>query len=225
MTIKIIKKTDFKDDVNQLEVWDLVKSGFKPSKSVIDFLDEVSLSNKRLLKIIDLGCGNGRNFVKKDNVKYFGIDFSEKQLENAREYAEKIDIDVELVKGEIDKLDKKVFKNEMFDFGLFMGSLHCLESGEKRKRAVKEFYRVLKKGGEGLISVWGSEDKRFDCVNNHGDIYMSWERDDKQYFRYYYLFFKQELINLLEESGFEILDFIHGEDRFSRKNWVMRVKK
>jgi hypothetical protein len=45
--------------------------------------------------------------------------------------------------------------------------------------------------------------------------------------RYYYLYSKDELIRLLERVGFEILEEYKVEeyDRFSKKNWIIRVKK
>jgi hypothetical protein len=72
-----------------------------------------------------------------------------------------------------------------------------------------------------------SEDKRFDCVKNKGDIYMSWREDGIPYFRYYYLYSKKELIDLLEGVGFKILEIYKERkgDRFSRKNLILRIKK
>ena len=75
--------------------------------------------------------------------------------ENGREY---YFISEEEFKSKIDKLD---FENEFFDYGLFISSLHCLESEKEREDALKEFYRILKKDAEALISVWDSNDKRF----------------------------------------------------------------
>jgi len=85
----------------------------------------------------------------------------------------------------------------------------------------------LKKGGEGLISVWNSLDARFDKVGNHGDIYMSWREDGKSFMRYYYLYSKEELLDLLKKVGFEVVEIygVEEHDRFSKKNLVVRVRK
>jgi len=167
---------------------------------------EEFLKNKKG-KVVDLGCGNGRNMIPNKNIQYYGVDFSSCQLRNAKIYAQKNNINAEFFKIKADKLSKD-FKNEMFDYGLFIASLHCLESKEERLNSLKEFYRVLKPNSEALISVWNSEDKRFKDFNR--EIYMSWKKDGICYRRYYYLYYKQEFINLLESVGFKIIHFYHS---------------
>ena len=83
----------------------------------------------------------------------------------------------------------------------------------------------MKKDGEGLISVWDSNDKRFGGLK--GDIYMDWKEEGKSYMRFYYLYEKEELINLLESVGFKIEEVHNHEehDRFSKKNLIIRVRK
>jgi len=113
----------------------------------------------------------------------------------------------------------------MFDSGLFMAALHCLETEEKRKNALKEFYRVLKPGAEALISVWLSEDSRFEGKDS--EVYMSWMKEGKSIMRYYYLYNQKELTKLLESAGFEVLHVYESKpnDRFSKKNWIMKIRK
>jgi len=226
--IKIIKKEDydkFFQKPNQKFVWNNIAFCWKdyrnkPLEVVKDFL-----KNKSGL-VIDFGCGSCRNMIFNKNIEYYGVDFSENQIKNGLEYVRTKKINAHLFVSRLDKLDKNIFKNEMFDYGLFIGSLHCLETEKERKKALKEFFRILKKNSEALISVWNSEDKRFDKVSNKGDIYMSWKKDGKDYMRYYYLFSKKELIDLLKNVGFKILNLdFSGEDRFSRKNWIFKIKK
>ena len=140
-------------------------------------------------------------------------------------YAEDRKIGAKFFKLSADKLSKKDFFNEMFDYGLFMATLHCIEGKKNREDALKEFYRVLKKGAEGLISVWNSEDKRFNGLR--GDVYMSWKEDGVAYMRYYYLYEKEEFLNLLKKIGFKVIEFYSPmeHDRFSKKNWIVRVRK
>jgi ubiquinone/menaquinone biosynthesis C-methylase UbiE len=115
----------------------------------------------------------------------------------------------------------------MFDYGLFMATLHCIEGKTARENSIKEFYRVLKKGSEALISVWNSEDSRFDVVKNHGDIYMSWKEDGVPHMRYYYLYSKKEFFNLLKKTGFTVIEEYspREHDRFSKKNLIVRIRK
>ena len=60
---------------------------------------------------------------------------SEKQLEHAKKYVLSEGIDVEFFKSSVDKLD---LEDEVFDYGLFIATLHCLESEEEREKALKE---------------------------------------------------------------------------------------
>jgi ubiquinone/menaquinone biosynthesis C-methylase UbiE len=211
---------------NQEEVWDNIAglwSEYRQRK--IPIVEEFLKGKKGM--VIDLGCGNGRNMAFNSDIEYYGVDISKEQLRHAEFRINKNKIKAILIKGSIDKLNKNLLKDNMFDYGLFIATLHCIETKKKRKESLKEFYRVLKKGGEGLISVWNSEDKRFDCVGNNGNIYMSWRENNIDYMRYYYLFRKQEFLDLIESIGFDIIKFYEPRehDRFSRKNWIVRVRK
>jgi hypothetical protein len=64
-------------------------------------------------------------------------------------------------------------------------------------------------------------------VGNHGGIYMSWREDGESFMRYYYLYKKQEFLNLLKKVGFKVLEIYttREKDRFSKKNLVVRVGK
>ncbi len=225
--IKIISKEEFEREnkkPNQEKVWDNIAIPWKEYRSnpipiVVEFLKD------KKGKVVDLGCGSGRNMIKNNDIEYYGVDFSKEQLRHAEKYVKEEKINAQLFKLGADKLDKNVFKNEMFDYGLFIATLHCIEGEEERENSLKEFYRVLKKNAEAIISVWNSEDERFN--GGKGDFYMSWKKDNIPYMRYYYLYEKEELIDLLKSVGFEILQIYESRenDRFSRKNWIIKIKK
>jgi len=225
--IKIISKQEFlKNNLepDQEKVWDIISIPW--AKYVVKRVPIVEnfLKNKKG-KIVDMGCGSGRNMIPNPDIEYYAVDFSSCQLGNAMMYVEDNHVNAKFFKLSADRLSKKDFKNEMFDAGLFIATLHCIEGSEKRENAIKEFYRILKSGGEGLISVWDSSDQRFNGLK--GEVYMNWREDYKEYFRYYYLYNKDELIDLLKSVGFKILKVyeLSGKDRFSRKNFVVRVGK
>jgi len=226
--LKIISKKEFlklnKNKIpNQEEVWNEISDLWneyrkEPFDVILNFL-----KNKKGL-VIDLGCGSGRNMVKNEDIEYYGVDISANQLKAAKKYINEKNINALLIKSSADKLDKKVFKDEMFDHGLFIATLHCIESEKERENALREFYIVLKLGAEAIITVWNSEDKRFNGFK--GDIYMSWKKDGKEYYRYYYLYSKDELIDLLKKVGFKIVEINDKEtDRFSKKNLIIKVRK
>jgi ubiquinone/menaquinone biosynthesis C-methylase UbiE len=223
--IKIVSKKEFlekNEKPNQEEIWDGIANPWKTYVVKRLPIVEEFLKNKKG-KIIDLGCGNGRNMIPSKKMKYYGVDFSSVQLKHAEERLKKEKINGVLFKQ--DGSDLSFFKNNLFDYGLFMATLHCIEGKKNREKAISEFYRVLKKGSEALISVWNSEDVRFKRIR--GDIYMSWKEDGVPYMRYYYLYGKKEFLGLLKKIGFDILEFYSARehDRFSKKNWIVRVRK
>ncbi len=229
-SIRIITREEFLKNnkkPNQREVWNNIAKSvekrdfFKIRK--IPLIEEFLKDKKG--RIIDLGCGAGWNMIKNNNIEYYGIDFSKESLNLAEKYTKNNKIKAKLFKSDISKLNKSIFKNEIFDYGLFIASLHCLETKKQRENALKGFYRVLKKGAEAIITAWNSEDRRFSGLKR--DIYMSWKNNNKFYMRYYYLYEKQEFIDLLENIGFKIIEFYKEKehDRFSRKNWIVRVGK
>jgi len=239
-SIKIISKDEFlkknKKIPTQEEVWDNISDLWSEFKKKPFFTVEDFLKDKKG-KIIDLGCGCGRNMIVSKDIEYYGVDISTEQLKCAEKLIKEKGVNGRFFKSSADKLPKE-FKNEMFDYGLFIATLHCIEGEENRLKALKEFYRVLKKGSEGLISVWNSSDSRFKDVNYHGDVYMSWRKNGKEHMRYYYLYDKDELIDLIKGVGFQILEIKTNEDlkdsiritnslkdRFSKKNWIIRVIK
>lgn len=229
--IKIIPKKEFKnsEQISQNEIWNKIADKWeayvvKKIPIVEEFLKTVvSECDSEKCLIVDLGCGNGRNMFKIKGLEYWSVDFSQEMIKNTEKYVKKEKIKSNLFVSKVSKLPSK-FKDEMFDAGLFMATLHCLETKDERKKALKEFYRILKKNSFGLISVWNSDDKRFYDIK--GDVYMNWKKEGKDYFRYYYLFDKQELMNLIKSVGFEIIEFYDkGDDRFSKKNWILKVRK
>lgn len=226
--IKIISKKEYlklNKKPDQEEVWDdiaLLWSEYRQAK--LPIIEEF-LKNKKG-NVIDLGCGSGRNMIINKDLEYYEVDISSCQLKEAKNYAKSNNIKASFFKLSADKLSKD-FKDEMFDYGLFIASLHCIDSKEKRKKALKEFYRVLKKNSEAIITVWNSEDERFNCVKNKGEVYMSWRENENLHMRYYYLYEKKEFLDLLNKIGFKVVEFYSSRehDRFSRKNWIVRVRK
>jgi len=225
--IKIISKIEFDKNnriFKQEIVWDSIAAPWKTYVVKKIPIVEEFLKDKSG-KVIDLGCGTGRNMIKNDSIEYLGVDFSQGQLKHTKDYIKKNQIKAKLIKSKVD--DLSFLGDCLFDYGLFIATLHCLETEKQRKQALLEFYRVLKKGAEGLISVWNSEDKRFDKVRKEKDIYMSWREDGVPYMRYYYLYEREEFLKLLGDAGFKILEIYkkREHDRFSKKNLVVRVKK
>jgi len=68
--------------MEQEEVWDAVAKKWtefrtRPVDEVLEFLDG------REGVVLDLGCGSGRNFLLKDRLIFYGVDFSGELLKIA----------------------------------------------------------------------------------------------------------------------------------------------
>ena len=188
------------NEINQEKVWDTIAPEWEkvrqtPSPTVINFLKD------KKGKILDLGCGSGRNFLKNKNYQVYGTDFSKEMLKFAEKTAQEKDMKVELKK--MDKL-KLNFPENYFDFSICSAFLHCLNKQEQ-KEAISELYRVLKPKAEALISVWGRQSPRL--KNAEKESYIGWktgkEKDEKQ-LRYTYIYNLQELEEQLKKAGFKI---------------------
>ncbi len=227
MKMKDVKKIKDDEIPNQEEVWDKIGKLWKDFRSKP--LKEVELFLKdKSEKLLDLGCGSGRNFIQKKDLEIYGVDFSGKMLELAEKYAEKEDIDVKLFKAYSWNLP---FKDNFFDNALFIATLHCIPDKEKREKSLKELKRVLKKKGKALITVWDKKHKKFD--NADKEVLMPWEIRDNQtkYYRYYYLYDKQEFIPLLKKffKIVKIYEYNRNEKnksrrRFSKRNLIVEVE-
>ena len=219
--IKIISKKDMKKFPKQEKVWDDISELWEDFRVKSLPIVEEFLKDKKG-KILDLGCGAGRNMIADEDKEYYEVDFSEKQLEAGKRKVKHEKINAQFFKINIDKLS---FEDGFFDVGLFIAALHCIETKEERLSSLKEFYRVLKKGSESLITVWNTNDKRFDGKGK--EVYMEWKVNDTPCMRYYYLYDKKEFVDLIESVGFDVLEIYESRerDRFSKKNLIIRIRK
>ena len=224
---------------SQEQTWDnIAKEWFefktKPAKHVEEFL------KGKKGKILDLGSGAGRHLQKigssnkqtisqnnnktclggrvgtttiskQSTNKMYLVDFSKKMIKLAKKRAKEKNIDAEFV---VSNLEKLPYENEFFDYAIAVASLHCLEP-KKQKKAIKELFRVLKKGGQAEIAVWNKDSKPF--KNAGKEKYVAWRDKGK---RYYYLFDEKEIHDLFKKTGFKI---ISKEE--PRRNIIFVVQK
>ena len=194
--------------MEQNEVWNAIagkwaKFRTNPTKEIVEFLDDKSGI------VLDLGCGSGRHFFESDDLKFYGMDFSEKLLKIAGEKGY-----VELKNGDVGDIP---YSDGFFDLIIFVRVLHCVEDEKKRVESLREVYRVLKSGGEAVISTWGKGHSR--TKNKGKEFYVPWSVGSEKVERYTYIYDRDELERQLKEIGFEIVSLEEGE------NVVAIVKK
>jgi len=147
----------------------------------------VSLLPKKA-KILDAGCGSGRDvaYLTDYGFDVIGIDISEGLLEEAKKRA----------KGEFKKMDitDMKFKDEEFDGVWSCATLYHLEKKDVPK-VLKDFNKILKKDGVLFINVKEGEGEEVVKKKKYNDL--------PRYIVYYSL---AEILNLVKESGFEVIN-------------------
>lgn len=185
--------------MNQQEVWNNITKDWqdfrkKPIKEVINFLKDQEGN------ILDLGSGSGRHLLKIKKGKMWLVDFSKEMIKQAKQNILKKEINAEC---KVAKATRLPFKNNFFDAAIFINALHCIPKKQNRKKALKELYRVLKPNSTALISTWSRSSKRI--KNKPKEALIPWSVDNKKHLRYYYIYEKEELEQLLKTIGFRII--------------------
>ncbi len=186
------------------------KTRNRPWKEVVDFIEDCQGT------LLDMGCGNGRHMLEAVDrgLKVVGIDASGKLLYKSKtKLRKKTGKDVELVRSDVKSLP---FQDRSFENVIYIATIHHLRDG--RVKSLKEAKRVLKPGGEILVSCWARELDRWDMEEDQRDVIVPWHREDGEIIeRYYHLFTLDELETEIEKSGFSILEaFRSGGNNYVR---------
>lgn len=180
---------------------------FYPDENVVRFL-AARKNNKGNKVVLDFGCGNGRHSVVMLNMGYdvIAMDYNKECLEAAKKRVN------ESFRGE-DEISFKAIQNggialEMesnsLDYIVAWGSMFY-NGREKLKTMLCEMRRILRKDGELF----------FDIRTQRDSMYGQGEELEKDFFRlnqsgyegFTYLFLtKEELIELVESCGFEMVN-------------------
>ena len=106
-------------------------------------------------RILDLGCGTGTLAIqvkqREPGAEVVGLDADPEMLAQAREKAERADVELGLAEGMSDELP---FEDASFDRVLSTLFFHHLDP-EPKRRTAREIARVLRKGGELHVADWG----------------------------------------------------------------------
>ena len=149
-------------------------------------------------KLINLGCAHGPDFVPfRPGFALYGVDFSREMLKAARKYARKFDFNAGLVEADVGCLP---FADRSFDWAVAVATYHHLSGRERQEAALAELWRVLKPGGEALITVWNRWQRRFWLKPK--ELFVPWRSRGETLERYYYLFSYPEIERLVAKAGF-----------------------
>lgn len=119
-------------------------------------------------------------------------------------------------------------KSSSMDYIVSVAALHHLTEKDNRTKAISEMARVLKDGGECLITVWNKWNRQF--ILDSKVIDKEWNYKGETLVRNYYLYNYFELKKDLEEVGFEVIRLYPEEDynlpiKYFSKNIIALVKK
>lgn len=201
------------EDIHVKQVYNKISNEFnhtryRPWTCVEKFLDEVPKNSK----IGDIGCGNGKNMLYRDDCINLGCDFSENLVKLCNQKS------LNVIYGNILNIP---FEDNTFDFTLCIAVLHHLSTKDMRLKAVEELIRITKPNGKILILVWAFEQendskRKFKEQSN----LIDW-KDKKGNIlgkRYYYVFKQNELESLIPNNIFIEKSF------YEKSNWGVVLK-
>jgi tRNA (uracil-5-)-methyltransferase TRM9 len=204
-------KTKRKERITTGEIFDEIAPGWYNFRHHSIFTNELEeLAGRwRGGKLLNVGCGHGPDFVPfKERFELYGIDISDKMLEQAGKYAEKYQFHVNLAQADVREMP---YEDEYFDYAIAVATLHHIEGEEERLKALRELKRVLKPGGEAFITVWNKWQPRFWLKRK--DILVPWKMKNKTLYRYYHLFSYGKLESLIKKADFQVVKS-HAESRY-----------
>ena len=183
---------------SQQDIWSKIAKEWAEFRTQISPAVRDFLKNKKG-RILDLGCGSGRNFIKRKDLKFYCVDFSSEMLRYARKRADKLEIKAEFIESDSCCLN---FPNNYFDSVICISLLHCIK-GNKRLKIINELFRVLKPTGQVFISVWSRNSPRL--KNKPKECMIPWTMGINKEKRYTYIYEKDELEKEVKKAGFKIL--------------------
>lgn len=180
-------------------------------------------------RVFDFGCGNGRLLEligDVANIEYHGADVSQKLIDIAKNKY----IGENIFFQKIDPVQSTIpFGNDYFNTAYSIAVFHHFPSREYREKMATELYRVTKKEGYVIITVWnlwpaatslwrGKQKKYFKNILKNwldkvkgkselgiNDCMISFtDNSGNKFERFHHVFTKRELRKLFENAGFEI---------------------
>jgi len=116
------------------------------------------------MRVLDAGCGTGRNLVYllRSGYEVFGVDESPESVSQTRRLAAALAPHLPADNFRVETVKEMSFEDAGFDVVLSSAVLHFARDEEQWQAMVKEMWRVLKRGGiffARLASSIGMEDK------------------------------------------------------------------
>ncbi|MBT7007487.1 class I SAM-dependent methyltransferase, partial [Candidatus Falkowbacteria bacterium] len=139
--------------------------------------------------VLDIGCGTGRTIIEicaKFDCQGTGIDLSDEQIKDAREYLEKLNeqrtkqgkktINVKFVRGSGSELEKRFRKNEQFSHIISQDAILLVNN---KQSLFENVFRILKPGGTLAVADFLSESDNKKISNTEKNLIyklVNWDK-------------------------------------------------
>ncbi|MFX1568500.1 MAG: class I SAM-dependent methyltransferase [Promethearchaeota archaeon] len=228
------------------------KKPWRPLESFINYLNKKKYIFNGV--ILDLGCGNGRNFkvLGISPKKLVGIDLSLELLKNAftnlkdiNQYSIKESNFIQILHGDISYLP---FRPNIADTIFSIAAIHHIKNNSERKKSIMQIYDILRDNGNIILTVWRKWQKKYrfyffsewfkrNFIYNYkkqqgviglkefGDKYVPWTLSkDQKTYNRFYHFFSKNELKKLL-IGFKINEFQISGGPSNRDNFFIFAEK
>jgi SAM-dependent methyltransferase len=183
------------------------------------------------VKVLDVGCGNGRlaERLEKEGrrVRYVGVDASSELIAIASARAARLHkVAAEFRVADITQQGWSASLAGVmpFDIAIMLAVLHHVPSFDLRGAVLRDIHALLRPGGELIMTNWHFERNErlrkkvvpWQTVGidprdlESGDALLTWERGGVGY-RYCHLITKVEVRRMAEQSGFEVVEQFYAD--------------
>jgi len=187
-------------------------SRYKVWNSVKNFINNLPDNSK----LLEVGCGNGKNLLLRDDLDTYGCDISDEFVNLCKKR------NLNVILNDNTKLS---YDDNEFDNTISVAVIHHMSTEERRINSIKELIRVTKPRGKIFIEVWAMEqgdNSRFKFDKQ--DLLIPFK--DKKTGnilgnRYYHIFKEEELEKLINN----IFNVNIIESFYEKGNWGIIIQK
>lgn len=171
---------------------DFSRTRYKVWNGVANYLDTIPSGSM----VGDIGCGNGKNMMYRNDLNYMGMDISSEMVKICN------DRGFNTIEGDITNIP---FDTDSMDYTMSIAVIHHIEKRENRIKALSELLRITKHNI--LVTVWSfnqpPDSKRKFATTDEMVSFKN--RDGSTYYRYYHLYVDGELEQEILEAGGKII--------------------
>jgi len=199
--------------------WDRISRSYnehrqEPWPGVVDFVASLPPISEmgHEPRAIDIGCGNGRHSILLLERGYVveAVDISPEMLETARSFVKSCHADhVDLFRTNLATAQDLPHDKASMDVALSVATIQLIPERDMRRSAIAELHRIVRPGGQILITTWKKEQPRFQ--EGPSDRVVTWrvgDGEDDVIDRLYHLYTGEEFeedVTMVSWSGVRFL--------------------